>query len=124
MPRILWLRSNDRIEEVQALERETGLRIAVSNGDAASRRAVMHRIQVILIELPMPASAILETLQEAQNAATPLPVIIYDPESVLDESLVRPPITVFRHVTERYTAGQLSTVGGPGDPTRRWNDVR
>src|SRR5271163_3458196 len=110
VPRILWLRSNDRIEEVHALERETGLKIAVSSGDVASRRAVMHRIQVILVELPIAAPVIREILQEAQNTATPLPVIIYDPDGTLDETLVHPRSTVFRHVTERYTAEQLSTV--------------
>ncbi|HLX46131.1 MAG TPA: sigma-54 dependent transcriptional regulator [Bryobacteraceae bacterium] len=112
MPRILWLRSNDRFEEVQALERETGLRIAVSNGDVASRRAAMHRVQVVLIELPLAATVIQETLQEAQSSATPLPVIIYDPVSELDESLLQRPVSVFRHVTERYTAAQLSTIVG------------
>jgi len=112
VPRILWLRSNDRIEEVHALERETGLKVAVSGGDLASRRAVMHRIQVILVELPLGAPVIEEILQEAQSAANPLPVIIYDPDSMLDEALVHPPVTVFRHVTERYTAEQLSTVVG------------
>ena len=110
MPRILWLRSNDRFEEVQALELETGLKIAVSNGEPASRRAIMHRAQVILVELPIAASVIQEILQEAQNAVSPLPVIIYDPECVLDEALVRPQSTVFRHVTERYTAEQLGTI--------------
>lgn len=110
MPRILWLRSNDRFEEVQALELETGLKVAVSSGDLANWRGLMHRVQVILVELPIAAAVIQETLQEAQNAVSPLPVIIYDPEAQLDESLVRPPITVFRHVTERYTAGQLSAV--------------
>jgi DNA-binding NtrC family response regulator len=110
VPRILWLRSNDRFDEVQALERETGLKIAVSNGDAVSRRAAMHRVQVILVELPIAEQVILETLGEAQSAVTPLPVIIYDPECRLDEGLIEPPSPLFRHLTERYTAQQLSTV--------------
>ena len=57
------------LEEVQALEQETGLRVAVSSGDLASRRVVMHRVQVILIELPMAASVIQETLSRGPELA-------------------------------------------------------
>jgi transcriptional regulator with GAF, ATPase, and Fis domain len=114
VPRILWLRSNDRVDavpgQVHALERETGLKIAISSGEPGSWRGQLNRIQVILVELPIAASVIQDSLREIVNAGNPVPVVIYDPENTLDESLIRPPITIFQHLTDRCSAEQLSAI--------------
>ena len=99
MPRILWLRSHERTEEVYDFEQATGLSVAVSSGPPSSWKGGAHRVQVILIELPLETETVQQTLIEAQEAPIPLPVVIYDRESTLDESVIRPPMTAFRHVT-------------------------
>ena len=39
-------------------------------------------------------------------------MVIYDPESVLDEHLMGPPVADFRHITDRMTPEQLSELVG------------
>ncbi len=112
MPRVLWLRSSDQIEEVQALEDKTGLKVAPAQSLPPASAGIMNRIQVILIQLPIEAQTIQQTLLEAHNASPPVPVVIYDREGTLDESLIRPPMTAFRHVVGEYTAEQLGVIVG------------
>ncbi len=49
---------------------------------------------------------------EAYSGPIPTPVIIYDKEGKLDESLIGPPMTAFRHVTGILTVDQLSVLIG------------
>jgi two-component system response regulator AtoC len=106
MPRIMWLRSTGRSEEVSELENKTGLKIAVSNLGWSTWKNLSQRIQVILLELPLDGGVIQETLWEARQNPTPIPVVIYDPSREFDESLVSPPVT-FQHVTRTLTADEL-----------------
>ena len=112
MPRILWLRSQDRIEEVQTLERLTGLKVTLAPALYPEWSALAGRVQLVIVELPIAKSIIEQTLMEAQNALIPIPVVIYDPESALDESVIRPPMTVFRHITTQLAAAELSGIVG------------
>jgi transcriptional regulator with GAF, ATPase, and Fis domain len=102
----MWLRATGRSEEVSELEQETGLKIAVSNLGWSTWRNLAPRLQVILIELPLDASIIRETLWEAKHASTPIPVVIYDKERAFDESVVTPPVS-FQHVTGKLTGPEL-----------------
>ena len=70
-----------------------------------------HRIQVIVLELPLEREILEETLIEVNNAVSPLPVVIYDKDGELDESLIRPTMR-FRHITRRLTSGELGDVVG------------
>jgi transcriptional regulator with GAF, ATPase, and Fis domain len=88
-----------------------------------------------VIELPNSASTIQETLMEAHSGPIPTPVVIYDKEGTLDESLIGPPMTAFRHVTGRLTVDQLSLVIGStieqfaqllwdsGEPAESWKNL-
>ncbi|HEY4361274.1 MAG TPA: sigma 54-interacting transcriptional regulator [Bryobacteraceae bacterium] len=105
----MWLRPNGRTEIVSDLEERTQLRVAVSSTGWGSWRNIAPRIQLILIELPLDPAVIQETLWEAKNASTPVPVVIYDKEAEFDESLVSPP-TAFQHVTRPLTAEELQAV--------------
>lgn len=110
MPKILWLRSIDRAEEVYAFEQATGLKVAVSSGPPSTWRSVANRVQAILIELPVETETVQQTLIEAHEAAIPVPVVIYDREGTLDESVIRPPMTAFRHVTGALTTAELASL--------------
>ncbi len=110
MPRILWLRSHDRIEEVQSLERITGSKIESAAALHPEWNGLASRIQLIVIELPIAKTTIEQALSEAQNAVIPIPVVIYDPESILDERVIRPPMTVFRHITSPVNTAELSSI--------------
>jgi len=110
MPRVLWLRSHDRIEEAQSLERTTGLKIESAVALHPEWNGLASRIQLVVVELPIANSTIEQVLSEAQNAVIPIPVVIYDPESILDERIIRPPMTVFRHITGTLNAAEFSGI--------------
>jgi transcriptional regulator with GAF, ATPase, and Fis domain len=65
-------------------------------------------------------------LAQALRTTVPLPVVIYDKESVLDESLLRPP-AMFHHLTGPRTPEELGAVvcGAPRAGTKKesWADL-
>jgi DNA-binding NtrC family response regulator len=68
------------------------------------------RTAVLIIELPIARESVAQLMEEAQSAPSPVPVVIYDRESALDESVIKPLMTPFRHVTEPLTVEQLAQV--------------
>jgi DNA-binding NtrC family response regulator len=116
LPRILWLRSGERDQDIldleKNLEQNTGLKVTVANGQLSAWRDVVHRVQIVLVELPMEGEILQQLLSEASDNAVPVPVIIYDPVCTLDETLIRPPMTNFRHVTGPLSMVQLASLVG------------
>jgi transcriptional regulator with GAF, ATPase, and Fis domain len=110
MPRILWLRSAGRGEDTTLVEQQTGVKLIVSNGSAQSWHHLIGDIQVMLIELPLAPGITQDALISACQSPTPVPVVLYDPESALDENLVGPSIFGFDHITERLTATELAAI--------------
>jgi len=108
LPKILWLKEDQHSEDIEALERRTGLKVWASNGPPAGWRGLAQRLRVVMIELPDLAEKVQEILLEASSGPVPLPVIIYDKDGTLDESLIRPPMTTFHNVTGTLTVEQLS----------------
>jgi len=111
LPRILWVHRDGQVTDRQSVEQKTGLKIAVSTGPPWTWRSIAHRIQLVVIELPLDGAILEDTLIEAHNAAAPLPVVIYDKDCVLDESLVQPTM-MFRHITRRLTPEELGAAVG------------
>jgi transcriptional regulator with GAF, ATPase, and Fis domain len=111
LPRILWVQQNGQIADKEAVEQRTGIKIAVSTGPPSVWRSIAHRIQVIVVELPLEGEILESTLLEANNAVVPLPVVIYDKDGELDESLIQPTM-MFRHITGRLTAEELGVAVG------------
>jgi len=105
----LWITSKTQPGMAAALEKSTGLKVVVTDGERWSKSLVGDRYRAVFIELPLPAETIEQVLAETHRTAAPLSVVIYDPESILDESLVRPPV-VFRHITEAVTPEQLGAM--------------
>jgi transcriptional regulator with GAF, ATPase, and Fis domain len=131
---MLWLRSNHQVEDVQALERRTGLKIGFSDGPPADWGNLGQSLQVILIELPMPTSVIQATLEQAHNFPMPIPVLIFDQDGTLDESLIRPPMAAFRHITGTCTTDEIGALveaavqelrisGVSADAQEPWRDL-
>ena len=106
MPRILWVQQNGQVADKESVERKTGLKIAVSTGPPSTWRSIAHRLQVVVIELPLSKEILENTLVAAHNAVVPLPVVIYDKDGVLDESLIQPTM-MFQHITRRLTPEEL-----------------
>ncbi|MGD1096442.1 MAG: sigma-54 dependent transcriptional regulator [Bryobacteraceae bacterium] len=104
------MRRNHEVGDVQALERKTGLKIGFSDGPPAGWGDLGRSLQVILIELPMPTSVIQATLDQAHNLPRPIPILIYDQDGTLDESLIRPPMAAFRHIEGRCTMDELGAL--------------
>jgi len=106
---VLWLTSNPQTVEVQAFERVTELKVVVADGQSTNWSQIEDRFRAVLIELPVAASVIQAALAQANRTAVPLPIVIYDKESILDENLVRPPAT-FHHLTGPRTPEQLGAI--------------
>ena len=104
MSTVLWLTSNPKADVVQAFERATQLKVVVSDGQNTNWNRIEDRFRAVLIELPAADSVIRAALAQAHRTTVPLPVVIYDKDSVLDESLLRPP-AMFHHLTGPQTAG-------------------
>ncbi len=110
MSRILWLRSAGRSDEVEQIEQHTGAKVVIACGIPSAWKEYLEKVQVMLIELPLPPDLIQEALIAASQAPVQIPVLLYDPECAFDESLIGPPILDFRHVPERLTINQLAAI--------------
>jgi transcriptional regulator with GAF, ATPase, and Fis domain len=109
LPRILWVQKDGQVAEKEAVEQRTGLRIAVSAGPRETWRGIAPRIQLIVLELPLEAEIIEDALEDAQRAMAAMPVVIYDKDDVLDESLVRPALN-FRQITRKVSPEELGNI--------------
>ena len=126
MSTVLWLTSNPEQDVVQAFEDVTQLKVVVTDGQSTNWSRIESRFRAILIELPVADSVIGAALAQALRTSVPLPVVIYDKESVLDESLLRPP-AMFHHLTGTRTPEELGAVvcGAPRAGSKRepWADL-
>jgi transcriptional regulator with GAF, ATPase, and Fis domain len=109
LPRILWVQQDGQVAEKEAVEQKTGLKIAVSAGSREAWRGIASRIQLIVLALPLEAEIIEDALADAQRAAVATPVLIYDKDDVLDESLIRPAMN-FRHITRKLSPEELGNI--------------
>jgi transcriptional regulator with GAF, ATPase, and Fis domain len=104
---VLWLTSNPERDAAKAFERATELKVVVTDGQSTN----WNRI---------------EALAQALRTTVPLPVVIYDKDSVLDESLLRPP-AMFHHLAGPRTPEELGAVvcGAPRAGTKKepWADL-
>jgi transcriptional regulator with GAF, ATPase, and Fis domain len=110
MSRILWLRSAGRSDEVEQIEQHTGAKVVIACGIPSAWKEYLEKVQVMLIELPLPPDLVQEALITASQAPVQIPVLLYDPECTFDESLIGPPILDFQHVPERLTVNQLAVI--------------
>jgi len=122
----LWLTANPEQDVVQAFEGATQLKVVVTDGQSTNWNRIEDRFQAVLIELPAADEVIRSALAQSLHTTVPLPVIIYDKESILDESLLRPP-AMFHHLTGSRTAAELGAVvcGAPraGTTKESWADL-
>ena len=109
MSTVLWLTSSQQVNVVQAFERITQLKVVVTDGQNTSWNRIEDRFRAVLIELPAADSVIRAALAQSLHTTVPLPVVIYDKDSVLDESLLRPP-AMFHHLTGPRTPEELGAV--------------
>jgi transcriptional regulator with GAF, ATPase, and Fis domain len=105
----LWITTNPQPDVVQAFEASAELKVVLSDGQLTNWSKLGERYRAILIELPVGPSIIEEALAQAHRTAIPMPVVIYDKDSVLDESLVRPP-AMFQHPTGMRTPQELAAI--------------
>lgn len=109
MSTVLWLTLNPQADLLQAFEQVTQLKVVVADGQTTNWNRIEDRFRAVLIELPMEPAVIRAALAQSHRTAVPLPVVIYDKESLLDESLVRPP-AMFQHLTGQQTPEALGAV--------------
>ena len=126
MSTVLWLTANPNPDVVQAFESVTHLKVAVTDGENTNWNRIDDRFRAVLIELPATDSVIQAALAQSLHTTVPFPVIIYDKDSALDESLLRPP-AIFHHLTGTRTPEELGAVvcGAPraGMTKEPWADL-
>ena len=108
MSRILWLRAPGATSDTEFLEQHTGLKVAVADSAPANWRQSLPRIQLLLLELPLGSETLRRCLADVQNDSAAIPVVLYDPQGVLDEHLIGPPMTAFRHITDPLSPMELA----------------
>ena len=123
---VLWLAADPKQDVVQAFEGVTQLKVVVTDGQNTNWNGIENRFRAVLIELPAADAVIRAALAQSLHTTVPLPVVIYDKESVLDESLLRPP-AIFHHLTGPRTPQELGAVvcGAPRAGTKKepWADL-
>jgi len=110
MPRILWLRSDGRNDETDSVEQQTGLTLKVADCVSPTWPDAFSMVQLVLIELPIASHAIESCLAGLKREQMPIPVIFYDPDSVLNERLVGPELASVSHIRERLGPSELAAV--------------
>jgi two-component system response regulator AtoC len=107
---LLWI-SSTRPDGIPAIEQTTGLKVTVSDAEPMTWNAGnLAQFKAILIELPVPDRILKQLLADALNTPTPLGVVFYDRDGALDESLLRPPLPIFRHATGHLHAEALGSI--------------
>ena len=126
MSTVLWLSSSPQVGVVQAFEDVTQLKVVVADGQSTNWKRIEDRFRAVLIELPAADSVIRAALAQALRTTVPLPVVIYDKNSILDESLLRPP-ALFHHLRGLHTPEELGAIvcGVPRAGTNKepWTDL-
>lgn len=96
---MLWIDSDSKDSVIKEVEERTQLVATIADGRSQAWKKSVARARVVVITLPSGADVLREVLVTAQETAGGLPVVVLDPHHLLDESLVRPPVTNFQHVT-------------------------
>jgi DNA-binding NtrC family response regulator len=108
--KIVWVRSNHSSDEVAQLEQLTGMPVIAATEHPRDWKPLSLRTAVLIIELPVARETVAQLMDEAQSAPTPVPVVMYDAESALDESIIKPSMMPFRHITEPQSIEQMAQV--------------
>jgi transcriptional regulator with GAF, ATPase, and Fis domain len=106
---VLWVTANPKPDVVIAFEKASQLKVVVTDGQNTNWKAAENRFRAILIELPVAASIIEDALAQAHRTSVPWPVVIYDCDFTLDESLIRPP-AIFHHLMGPQTPEALGAL--------------
>jgi transcriptional regulator with GAF, ATPase, and Fis domain len=96
---MLWIGSCGRDTLINQVEEETGLKATFSDGQPLKWNNGINHIPVMVIQLPMPREVVRQALTAAHRASQPMQVFIYDRDRSLDETLIHPSVTHFRHLT-------------------------
>lgn len=110
MDKIVWVRTQHDAGEVRSLEVLTGMAVTAVGDGAALRKSVSTRTRVIVLQLPLAGEAVEDAIEEAQTGQFPVSVLILDEQESLDESIIGPLMTPFRHIHENLTIEQLARV--------------
>ncbi len=110
MAKIVWVRLDHNADEVTSLEQLTGMSVVAAGERPAEWKPLSTRTAVLIIELPLASNIVAQLIEEAQSAEHPVPIVMLDQDSILDESVIKPAMTPFLHITEPQTIEQLARV--------------
>jgi transcriptional regulator with GAF, ATPase, and Fis domain len=108
-PGVLWLRSPGGNEAAELFEKSTGIKVALHQSMPAGEE-LPESLRLVVIELPLAPPLVRQALSETQRTTLPMRIVLYDPESNLDECLIEPPLGAFRHITGHLQPVQLGEV--------------
>jgi DNA-binding NtrC family response regulator len=98
---VFWITTEDKRPLVKEVEQQTNMVATVAQGDPWQWKKSIEQARIVVLCLPLDTETMRQALAVAQGTARRVPVIALDPNRILDESLVLPPMTRFHHVTSR-----------------------
>ena len=102
---MLWIGSGRDTQLMEEVARTIGLKATVVETEEWSRRDP-RRSRVIVLDLAASSECAAEVMATAQGAGRP--VVILDPDGNLDESLIGPGFSLFRHLVGAQSAGEIA----------------
>src|SRR5579864_1649170 len=82
--------------------------VIAATDEPLAAKTLSSRTRVIVLELPLESEALENAIAEAQTGQYPVAVLILDPAHSLDESIIGPLMTPFRHIHEELSVEQLA----------------
>ena len=125
---MLWITSQEKDALLREVERETHLAATVAQGHPSHWEKSIEQARAVVLCLPLGSETMREVLLFVQRTTRSVPVIVIDPDRILDESLVLPPMTRFHHVTSEdvteVSKKILSAVSSDLDQSERAVDTK
>lgn len=94
---MLWIGSAEDLSIIREIEHKTGLTATIVDGKVLKRCEDARRFQVVVVNLPL--SPLDEALEAVQEVFVDVPVVVFDPKSLLEESLLKSPLSSFQYVS-------------------------
>ena len=108
---MLWIGSGKDTTQAEEVAGHTGLKITFAAVDTPEwKKKDTRRCRVIVLALPASSAFVQEVMAAAQEAVRPLPVVILDREGSLDESLIGPSLSLFRHLVGDRSSQEISAI--------------
>jgi len=104
---MLWIGSSKDAALVEEIASTAGLKATIADTQDWKKRDLRH-YRVTVLDLRTASPCAQEVMAAAQQTSRPVPVVILDREGNLDESLIGPGFSLFRHLVGELPAEEIA----------------